>query len=232
MGELRATRRSKRGIGGSLAENEPLALPCGGVSGRPQPLPEERAIVERAQRGDRRAFERLYRHYASTIYSYVLVPMLGDRDDAHDCLRETFMAANRALPKYVWREPSIYAWIKTLAKNKARDLLRASGRRQRLRGSFLEHVESIGGPPPPTTAGEEEVRRSQLRGKIDAILETMNPRYASVLRMRLLEDRDRKGCAEALDVKLATLDVLLFRACRAFRSACEKQGVSLVMELQ
>ena len=202
------------------------------MSGRPQPLSNERAIVERAQRGDRRAFERLYRHYASTLYGYVLVPMLGDRDDAHDCLRETFMAAHRALPNYTWREPSIYGWLKTLAKNKARDLLRASGRRQRLRGSFLDHVESIGGPPPPTTAGEEEVRRGQLRGKIEAVLETMNPRYATVLRLRLLEDRDRKSCAEELDVKLATLDVLLFRACKAFRTACEKQGLALAMELR
>lgn len=215
-----------------MADIDPLALPCACVSGRPQPLEEERAIVERAARGERRAFELLYRHYASTIYGYVLVPMLGDRDDAHDCLREAFMAAHRALPNYAWRDPSIYAWLKTLAKNKARDLLRASGRRQRLRGSFLDHVESIGGPPPPSTAGEEEVRRSQLRVTIEGVLETMNPRYAAVLRMRLLEDGDRKACAEALDVKVATLDVLLFRACRAFRAACEKRGLPLDMELR
>ncbi len=202
------------------------------MSARPTPLHDERAIVERAQRGDRQAFERLYRHYASTIYGYVLVPMLGDRDDAHDCLRETFMAAHRALPDYAWRDPSVYGWIKTLAKNKARDLLRASGRRQRLRGSFLDHVESIGGPPPPSTAGEEEVRRAELRAQIESVLETMNPRYASVLRMRLLEDLDRKTCADALEVKVGTLDVLLFRACKAFRVACEKQGVPLAGELR
>ena len=29
--------------------------------GRPAPLPDERAIVERAQKGDKRAFEKLYR---------------------------------------------------------------------------------------------------------------------------------------------------------------------------
>jgi len=50
--------------------------------------------------------------------------------------------------------------------------------------------------------------------------------------MRLLEDGDRKACAEALDVKVATLDVLLFRACRAFRAACEKRGLPLDMELR
>ena len=48
--------------------------------GRPEPLAEERAIVERAMKGDKRAFEKIYRHYAPVLFSYVLIPMLGDRD--------------------------------------------------------------------------------------------------------------------------------------------------------
>lgn len=200
------------------------------MSRRPKPLPDEEAIVERAQRGDRRAFAKLYRAYAPTLFSYVLVPMLGDRDDAQDCLRETFLAANRALPDYTWKASGIYGWLKVLAKNKARDLLRASGRRQRLRGSFGEHLEAFG-TFDAGTAGEEEVQREQLRARIEAVLETMNPRYASVLRLRLLEDREREECAKILDVKIGTLDVLLYRACRAFRQACEKQGIALRGEL-
>jgi RNA polymerase sigma-70 factor (ECF subfamily) len=47
----------------------------------------------------------------------------------------------------------------------------------------------------------------------------------------LLEGRDREDCAAAMDVKIGTLDVLLFRACRAFRQACEKQGLALQGEL-
>ncbi len=202
------------------------------VSARQQALPDERAVVERARRGDRRAFEAIYRAYASTLFGYVLVPMLGDRDDAHDCLRETFLAAHRALADYEWREPGIYAWLKVLAKNKARDLLRASGRRQRLRGAFAEHVDALGGDGAASTPGEEEVQRTQLRAQIERVLETMNPRYAEVLRLRILEDRAREDCAERMDVKIGTLDVLLYRACRAFRQACEKQGVALRLELK
>lgn len=192
--------------------------------GRPQPLPDERAIVERAMQGDKRAFERLYRHYAPVLFSYVLIPMLGNKDDAHDCVRETFISANRALPRYEWRGTSIYPWLKTLAKNKARDLLRASGRRQRLRGAFSHHL-GVFGDRQPATPIEERVAQQALRKRIDAVLETLNPRYARVLRLRLLEDRSREDCAELLEVKIGTLDVLLFRAVRAFRKACEKQGV-------
>jgi RNA polymerase sigma factor (sigma-70 family) len=196
------------------------------VSRRPQPLPDEEAIVRAARGGDRRAFSRIYRAYAPTLFSYVLVPMLGDRDDAQDCLRETFLAANRALPDYVWKQSGLYGWLKVLAKNKARDLLRASGRRQRLRGSFAEHVEALGSSS-AGSPGEEELAREQLRARIEGVLETINPRYARVLRLRLLEDRDRDECAKIMDVKVGTLDVLLFRACRAFRQACEKHDIGL-----
>lgn len=195
--------------------------------GRPDPLPNEREIVERAKKGDKRAFEKLYRAYARTIYGYVLVPMLGDRDDAEDCLREAFLSAHKALPKYEYREGGIYPWLKTLAKNKARDLLRASGRRQRLRGAFQEHVESLGGGGDAKNPAEEELARQGLRKEIEQVLETMNARYARVLRLRLLEDRSREECAELMEVKIGTLDVLLYRACRAFRAACEKQGLSI-----
>ena len=193
-------------------------------------MPDERAVVERAAAGDRRAFEQIYRAYAPTLFSYVLVPMLGDRDDAHDCLRETFLAAYKHLGAFTWHEGGLYPWLKTLAKNKARDLLRASGRRQRLRGAFEEHLGTAGGDEPKNPA-EEELQRGALRVRIEGVLAGLNPRYAQVLRLRLLEDRSREECAAALEVKVGTLDVLLFRACKSFKAACDKLGLVVATEL-
>ncbi len=207
-----------------VAVGAAATVPCAAVT-RPDALADERALVQRAQGGDRRAFEQLYRAYARAIFAYVIVPMLGCRDDAEDCLRDTFLAAFGALPSYQWKEPGMYPWLKVLAKNKARDLLRASGRRQRLRGAFAEHVDVLVEEASDPT--EEEIAREQLRARIDGVLGGMNPRYAEVLRLRLLQGRSRDECAAALEVKIGTLDVLLFRACRAFRQACEKQGVPL-----
>jgi RNA polymerase sigma-70 factor (ECF subfamily) len=190
---------------------------------------QEQRLVARAQRGSTRAFERLYRVHAPVIYSYVLVPMLGDHDDAQDCLRETFLAAHKHLATYVWRPPGLYAWLKVLAKNKARDLLRAAGRRERVRGAYAEHIDRL--VPEVQSAADERVRVHKLRAEIEAVLERLNPRYAEVLRLRLLEDRDRDECAKRLEVKVATLDVLLYRACRAFRQACVQQNLALEEEL-
>ena len=48
-----------------------------------------------------------------------------------------------------------------------------------------------------------------------------------------LEDRSREECAKTLEVKLGTLDVLLYRACKSFKKVCEKRGLAggLVAEL-
>lgn len=188
-------------------------------------IENEREVVERAGAGDVRAFETIYRTYAPVLFSYVLVPMLGDRDDASDCLRNTFLSAHKHIGNFKWQPSGIYPWLKTMAKNKARDHLRAVGRRRRLRGAFAEHSERL--TTVATNPAEEKLQREALRERIDGVLETLNPRYATVLRLRLLEDRQRDECAEELGVKVGTLDVLLFRACKSFRKACAKLGVEL-----
>lgn len=182
-------------------------------------LPDEARVVDRARRGDKAAFAQIYRAYARPLYARVLAPFLGDRDDAEDALRETFIAFHRALPSYAWKPPGLWPYLATLARNKARDLLRASGRRQRLRGAYAELLDALPAARSVPEAPDDAVFRGQLRAHIEQVLESMNPRYATVLRMRLLEGRGRPECAESLGVTLGNLDVLFFRAVRAFRKA-------------
>ncbi len=52
---------------------------------------------------------------------------------------------------------------------------------------------------------------------IDTSLGLMNERYAQALRLRLLDDKSREECAEALGVTVGNFDVILHRAAKAFR---------------
>lgn len=223
-GEARFTASAGHGVPG-----DGLCYP-GVRMGLVTPLADEARVVARAQKGERSAFEILYRVYAPVLFSHVLVPMLGDRDDAHDCLRDTFLAAHRALPEFVWREAGIFPWLRMLARNKARDHLRAAGRRQRLRGAYAHELEALGGQV--ETLQELDLQRTRLRAQIEGVLKTMTPRYATVLRLRLLEERSREECAAALEIKLGTLDVLFFRACRAFQKACKEHDDALRGDLR
>ena len=55
------------------------------------------------------------------------------------------------------------------------------------------------------------------RDLIDRSLDKINPRYAQVLRLRLLQEETREVCAEKMGVTVNNFDVLLHRACKAFR---------------
>ena len=47
--------------------------------------------------------------------------------------------------------------------------------------------------------------------------EDINPRYRKVVQLRLMQQMPREQAATEMDVSIGTLDVLLFRACKAFR---------------
>lgn len=116
----------------------------------------------------------------------------------------------------------MWGWLATLAINKANDQFRAQARRGRALSSYqalLEPLWQEAGPARPDEAHERE----PLKRAVAAVLETINPRYRQVLELRILQDRPRVECAGALSVTLATFDVLLLRALRAFRARWQER---------
>jgi RNA polymerase sigma-70 factor (ECF subfamily) len=61
--------------------------------------------------------------------------------------------------------------------------------------------------------------REAARAKVDDALSRIHPRYAKVIRMRILEERPREEVAAELEVTPATFDVLLHRAVAALKKA-------------
>jgi len=72
-------------------------------------------VVVAAARGDRRAFERLYRRHAPEVHGLCL-RMTGCRDVAEDCTQDTFIAAWRALPGFEQRS-RFATWLHRIAVN-------------------------------------------------------------------------------------------------------------------
>ena len=58
-------------------------------------LVDEEAVVRRASRGDRAAFEELYNRYARIVYAILLARV--PRTDAEDLVQDVFVSAFRKL---------------------------------------------------------------------------------------------------------------------------------------
>lgn len=191
-----------------------------GPAGSPEreaQLQRERRAIERAQAGELAALEPVLASHAEPLLMFIL-GRVGERAQAEDLLKDTFMTALERIGSFAWQNRSIYHWLRQIALNKAIDHHRAAGRRRRLCQALkAELAESEEAAAPLLLSAEEERRLAQQR--IDKVLALLHPRYAQAIRLRLGEERPRAECAELLAVSVETFDVLLFRAVRAFRKA-------------
>jgi RNA polymerase sigma-70 factor, ECF subfamily len=73
------------------------------------------ALVERARRGEVRAFERLYREHSARVYGLCL-RLTRDHALAEDCVQETFINAWRGLARFETRS-SLATWLHRIAVN-------------------------------------------------------------------------------------------------------------------
>lgn len=180
-------------------------------------LLREKRAIERAQGGDLSALEPVLAQHAEALFAAIL-GRVGERAQAEDLLKDTFLTALERIRSFAWQDRSIYHWLRQIALNKTLDHHRAVGRRKRLcqtlRGELSSTAESVA---QAALSAEEERRIAAQR--ITATLSGLHPRYAAVIRLRLCEERPRAECAATLDVSVETFDVLLFRAVRAFRKA-------------
>jgi RNA polymerase sigma-70 factor, ECF subfamily len=86
----------------------------------------ERVLVERSQRGDRDAFNRLVELHQTGAYALAL-RMLGDPEVAADVTQDAFFSAYRAIGSF--RGSSFRAWLYRIVSNGCFDHFRAQTRR-------------------------------------------------------------------------------------------------------
>ena len=181
------------------------------------PIEHEHSVVERLKGGERAAAAELYRAYGDRLYRAAILPRLPNRELAEDVLKDTFRLALECIEQYQPQGRSIYFWLRRIAINRAIDVHRARQRQHRHEEKHT-HEETIdrtmGAPAPRPDRGTEV---DETKDMVERSLSKMNPRYATALRLRLIEDRDRDECAEAMGVTVGNFDVILHRACKAFK---------------
>ena len=110
---------------------------------------EELKAVKAAARGDRRAFELLYRRHAARIHRLCL-RLTGHRETAEECVQDAFVSAWRALPGFEVRS-AFSTWLHRIAVNAV--LARRRGLAQKFESTVegdlasLDRRASLDAPP-------------------------------------------------------------------------------------
>lgn len=182
----------------------------------------ERKLCELAKDGDKNALAKLLRKHGPTLFRTVLLPRLGSEAAAQDALADTYMRVLERFDQFEWRGCGVYPWLRVIAMRIALDVLRSKKR------------ETLFDPADLTRAVEAAERdledglddqlcnerdRVAARDKLDKALASINTRYATAIRLRVLEEKSREEAAEVLGVTVPTFDVVLHRALASLKKS-------------
>ena len=80
------------------------------------------AIIERCQKGERRAFQELYNLYAKAMFN-ISVRILNNSDEAEEVLQDSFLKAFEKIAGYD-KQYSFGVWLKRIVINRSLDVLK------------------------------------------------------------------------------------------------------------
>ncbi|GAA0800712.1 RNA polymerase sigma factor [Spirilliplanes yamanashiensis] len=173
---------------------------------------DEAQLVRRCARGDRAAFDELYRRTAPML-AVRLRRRCADEEIVADVLQETYLAVWRAAGSFAGTAVggSAVGWLWTIA---ARRLVDAFRRRARTAGP-----PAAAGEPATAPAAEEEALAGRLGPDLAAALHALTPELRQVLQAMVLDGLSVRDTSALLGVPESTVKTRARRARIQLREA-------------
>lgn len=172
----------------------------------------DQQLVERAQKGDTRAFDLLVRKYQHKIIG-LIGRYVHDHAEVQDVAQEAFIKAYRALGKFR-AESAFYTWMYRIAINTAKNHLVSRGRRPP--GSDLDIVDAEildqSGRLADTETPEAAMVRDQLKSAIFEAIEALPDDLRTAITLRELEGLSYEDIATIMECPVGTVRSRIFRA--------------------
>ena len=178
-------------------------------------IPGEEAdqqLVERVQKGDKRAFEVLVLKYRHRIYSLVS-RFVRDPDEVQDVVQEAFIKAYRALPAFRG-DSAFYTWLYRIAINTAKNYLVSRSRRPPGVDIEVEDAEYLEGAGSLRDNADPEslLATEQLRAAVDGAIRRLPEDLRTALSLREYEGLSYEEIAEVMRCPVGTVRSRIFRA--------------------
>src|SRR3970282_251956 len=173
----------------------------------------DRQLVERAQRGDKHAFELLVSKYQRKL-SRLLSRFVKDQTEVEDVAQEAFVKAYRALPSFRG-DSAFYTWLYRIGVNTAKNYLMAMGRRAPTSTEVVaEDAEGYaeGELLRDINTPESLLLSKEIAGTVNAAIESLPEELRSAIQLRELEGMSYEEIARMMDCPIGTVRSRIFRA--------------------
>jgi RNA polymerase sigma-70 factor (ECF subfamily) len=177
-------------------------------------LDSETTLVQRAQAGERAAFEELVRRCSRLVYARLFLET-GDRHQAEDLLQETLLIAFRTIANLLHAD-RFRSWILRIAQNVAIDASRRQISHQRMLDREMEKPREA--PPGP----DEKAEQDELVQKVLVILRSMPEEYRLPLTLHYLVGADHETIQMQMGLTKGSLRGLLHRGMVRLRAELKR----------
>ena len=182
----------------------------------------DQQLVQRAQRGDLRAFDPLVLKYQGRIAALVS-RYVSDAGEVEDVTQEAFIKAYRALGKFRG-DSAFYTWLYRIAANAAKNHLVAKGRRPGAHAT-IEDAEGFdeGGMLSESASPEALAMGGELAEVVESALKALPDELKAALMLREFDGLSYDDIADVLGCPVGTVRSRIFRAREAVDQRMREQ---------
>ena len=181
---------------------------------------DESELVERARRGDLRAWESIVRMHQGIAFRTAYL-LSGSAADAEEAAQDGFVKAYRALGRFRRGAP-LRPWLLRIVANEARNRRRSAGRRERL--ALRAAAEDRPGDAVPSP--EAALLAGEQRERLLAAVERLPDDQRDTVACRYFLELSEEETAAALGVRRGTVKSRLARGLARLREELGEERVS------
>lgn len=173
----------------------------------------DRQLVERAQRGDKRAFELLVDKYQRRL-GRLLSRFIRDPSEVEDVMQEAFIKAYRALPGFRG-DSAFYTWLYRIGINTAKNYLAAMGRRAPT-STDVEANEAEGHEDGERlrdlNTPENLLLSREIADTVNSTIDSLPEELRTAIQLREIEGMSYEEIAGIMNCPIGTVRSRIFRA--------------------
>ena len=173
----------------------------------------DQQLVERAQQGDKHAFELLVAKYQRKL-ARLLSRFIRDTTEVEDVTQEAFIKAYRALPSFRG-DSAFYTWLYRIGINTAKNYLVAMGRRAPTTTQLdAEEAEALGEGEQlqDLNTPENQMMSRQVGDTVNQTLAQLPEELRTAITLREIEGLSYEDIASIMNCPIGTVRSRIFRA--------------------
>ncbi|MFF2886089.1 MULTISPECIES: RNA polymerase sigma factor SigW [unclassified Paenibacillus] len=181
----------------------------------------ENRLARLALKGDQQAFAELVDLYQDKLY-HMAYRMLNNRQEAEDVVQDTFLRVYKNLERFD-ETLKFSTWIYRIATNLCIDRLRKRKPTYSLDAESQEYdgLDGYSMIPSDNRTPESELILSDTQRIIHQAMESLPPKYKSVMMLRYIQDLSLQEVGDILDMPVTTIKTRVHRGREFLRKKLE-----------